>query len=251
MSKTKPTPEADKPKAEKPPKRGESPEEIVKLLTQIEKAEKAVQVAEIELDSRKEAAKVAKAEWMVKVGELRSLARTRERWAAEAKRQPLLHPKPDKAATLPDGAVSSKRIGMLRDVVRLDGKAAAVTGQEHTAYVDAKGDTFLLVDGNTIDLNPEDWTEIVDDKTEHPLLDQAEKADPGSEAWKLHKLAVLKSKLTETAFDALESTGLPTLGDLQAKMTQHGGFWNRELGIHGRHKEPIERVFTDWVTANS
>jgi hypothetical protein len=31
MSK-KPTPEADKPKAEKPPKRGESPEEIAKLL---------------------------------------------------------------------------------------------------------------------------------------------------------------------------------------------------------------------------
>ena len=50
-----------KAKAEKPPKRGESPEEIGKLLTQIEKAEKAVQVAEIELDSRKEAAKSAAA----------------------------------------------------------------------------------------------------------------------------------------------------------------------------------------------
>ena len=101
MSKTKPTPEADKPKAEKPPKRGESPEEIGKLLTQIEKAEKAVQVAEIELDSRKEAAKSAKAEWMVKVSELREMVRTRERWAAEAKRQPLLQPEPDK---LPEGA---------------------------------------------------------------------------------------------------------------------------------------------------
>ncbi len=239
MSK-KPTPEADKPKAEKPPKRGESPEEIDKLLTQIEKAEKAVQVAEIELDSRKEAAKVAKAEWMVKVGELRSLARTRERWAAEAKRQPLLQPKPDKAATLPDGAVSSKRIGMLRDVVRIDGKAAAVTGQEHTAYVDAKGDTFLLVDGNTIDLNPEDWTEIVD------------APNPINGEWRKFTIDRLAGDVTAKDRERLAGANLLTFGDLQDRMQRDGTWWARDIkGIGEAGQTRIEDAFNAVVAANA
>jgi hypothetical protein len=91
-----------------------------------------------------------------------------------------------------------------------------------------------------------------------PLIEASEKAateppaqSTGAEGWKLHKLAVLKPKLTEKQFDALESTGLPTLGDLQAKMTQHGGFWNRELGVHGRFKDAIETAFNEWLIANS
>ncbi len=240
-------PHETKPAKKKKQTKGESLAEITELLEQIEAKSAEIKIARAAFDDSKEAAKIKKGVWQTKLCELQDLADTRERWAAEAKRQPLLHPKPDKSATLPDGAVSSKRIGMLRDVVRLDGNAAAVTGQEHTAFVDAKGDTFLLIAGKRIDLNPEDWTEIVDGKTEHPLLDQAEKADPGSDAWKLHKLLVLKAKLSEKAFDALESTHVPTLGDLQAKFNAHGAFWPKELGVHGRFKEAIETAFNDYL----
>jgi len=111
MRKLKPTDPQDlqapdtKPKKEKPAKRGDSPEEIAKLLTQIEKAEKEVQVAEIELDAKKDEAKTAKGNWMLKVVELRTLVRTRERWAIEARRQPLLNQaKKDGAASEPKPA---------------------------------------------------------------------------------------------------------------------------------------------------
>ena len=89
-----------------------------------------------------------------------------------------------------------------------------------------------------------------------PLLAKAEEAKaedaPVAEnAWKLHKIAVLKNKLTEKAFDALEGTGIRTLGELQERMTQYGGFWNRELGVHGRFKEAIETGFNEWIITNS
>lgn len=71
----------------------------------------------------------------------------------------------------------------------------------------------------------------------------------GADAWKLHKLAVLKGKLTEKAFDALEATHLKTLGELQAKMNQHGQFWAKELGVHGRHSTAIEDAFNQYLMA--
>lgn len=98
--------------------------------------------------------------------------------------------------------------------------------------------------------------------SKRPLLQQAERkgseAAPATapdkpasepEAWRNHKLAVLKGKLTEKQFDALEATHLKTLGDLQAKMNQHGGFWARELGVHGRHTLAIEDAFNAYIMA--
>lgn len=221
----------------KPGKRktkGETIEEVTQLLEQIEAAEDAVQEAEIELDSAKDIAKTAKGVWLTRVSELRELVRSRRRWAAEAKRQPLLHPEPDKAATLPDGAVSSKRIGMLRDVVRIDGKAGAVIGQEHTAYVDAKGDTFLLVDGNTIDLNPEDWTEIVDDK----------KPAQSSGEWRKFTIDRLAGDVTANDREKLAGANLLTFGDLQDRMQRDGTWWARDIkGIGEAGQTRIEDAF--------
>ena len=84
---------ARKPREHKQTK-GESLTEISELLGKIEAAEDAVQVAEIELDARKEEAKTAKGVWMTRVAELRNLVRTRKRWAQEALSQPLLNQKP-------------------------------------------------------------------------------------------------------------------------------------------------------------
>ena len=65
------------------------------------------------------------------------------------------------------------------------------------------------------------------------------------------EIAELKAKLSEKAFDALEATHLKTLGDLQAKMNQHGEWWAKELGIHGRHRDAIADSFNSWIIANS
>lgn len=82
-------PVTKKPKAHKQSKQ-ELIDEAVELLGKIEKAEKAVTVAEIEWDAKKEAAKTAKGVWLTRVSAMRDLARTRDRWAAERKKQPLL-----------------------------------------------------------------------------------------------------------------------------------------------------------------
>jgi hypothetical protein len=76
---------------EKPKKRGETPEEITKLLGNIEKAEKAAQVAYTEWIASKDETKAAKGRYDIAISDLRQMVRTRERWAEEAKRQPLLH----------------------------------------------------------------------------------------------------------------------------------------------------------------
>lgn len=96
-------------------------DEIVELLGKIEKAEEAVESAALEWDSKKEEAKTAKGVWMTKVSELRDLCRTRKRWAAEAKKQPLLNQveaKPAETATGAETQVSSSG-----DLVELSPKA--------------------------------------------------------------------------------------------------------------------------------
>jgi hypothetical protein len=82
-----------------------------------------------------------------------------------------------------------------------------------------------------------------------PETTKAEQPAPpaGIDAWKLHKLAVLKGKLTEKQFDALEATHLKTLGELQQKMNQHGIWWPKELGVHGRHKQAVEDAFNAYI----
>lgn len=79
-------------------KRGESPEEIAKLLKQIEAAEKIVQNAHAELIEHKDATKAAKGRYDIAIADLRQLIRSRDRWKEEAKRQPLLN---QKQQTLP------------------------------------------------------------------------------------------------------------------------------------------------------
>jgi hypothetical protein len=48
--------------------------------------------------------------------------------------------------------------------------------------------------------------------------------------------------------DALEAAGLRTLGDLQAKMNQHGQWWSKEIGVNGRFRVPIEDAFNRYLT---
>jgi len=79
--------------SDKAKKRGESPEEIAKLLLQIEKAEKAAQTAYTEWIACKDETKAAKGRYDIAISDLRSLVRSRERWKEEAKRQPLLNQK--------------------------------------------------------------------------------------------------------------------------------------------------------------
>lgn len=69
-------------------------------------------------------------------------------------------------------------------------------------------------------------------------------AAASNEEWKKHKLDVLRAALTEKQFEALESTHLKTLGELQAKMNAHGMWWAKELGIHGRNRDAIETAFS-------
>ena len=233
MSKKPKTTSAAASKAEKPPKRGEKPEEIAKLLGQIEKAEKAVQVAEIELDSRKEAAKSAKAEWLVKIGELRTLVRTRERWAAEAKRQPLFTKKAD--APLPEGA---KRIGILRDVK--DGETIiAKKGDEAAGFVADNGRCHMrLPSGLDITLGDGQWAEIVD----------AKPAEPASAEWRKHGVEKLNGEVTAKDREKLAAAGVPTLGELQDRMVKHGTFWFQDLtGIGRAAADRIENSFNSAV----
>lgn len=204
--------EEAKPKKEKPPKRGENPEEIAKLLKDIEKAEKDVQVAEIELDSRKEAAKSAKAEWMVKVASLRECVRTRERWAAEAKRQPLLNPKPDKPVKLPDGAKKAVSVGILRDVP-------------------VKSGTILMVG-------------------EH--LSGLESTPAASVEWRRMAIEKLTGEVTEKDLDKLAGANILTLGDLQDLMTKNGSWWARAIkGIGEAGQTRIEDSFNRLLMQNA
>lgn len=148
----------------------DSIDEGVVLLGKIEKAEEAVAKAQSNLEVAREEAKTAKGVWMTKVSELRDLCRTRKRWAAEAKRQPLFNQKKKPA--------------------------------------------------------PIDATKLGDE-------------------WKDHSLAAAAIK--DNHIDALESAGVRTLGDLQAKMNQHGQFWAKELGINGRYRVPIEDDFNRYL----
>ena len=73
--------------------KAETIDEAVVLLGKIEAKEAEVETASRELDEARETAKTKKGVWLTKVDELRALCRTRKRWAAEAKRQPLLNQK--------------------------------------------------------------------------------------------------------------------------------------------------------------
>ena len=226
---------------EKQPKRGESPEEIKKILEDVEKAEKAVQVAEIELDSRKEAAKSAKAEWMVKVAELRERVRTRERWREEARRQPLLNGqnKPAKAAEvkLPEGA---KLIGILRDVKDIgdvNGKTLAKKGDQLPGFIENGVCRLDIGKGVMYALAAEDWTEI--------------EAKPAAEVtpfvnieWRKLGIDKLAGKVTESDRTKLAAGNLLTLGDLQDRMQKHGTFWAKDIkGIGEAAQTRIEDAF--------
>jgi len=90
---------AKKAKASRKPTKGESLQEITELLTSIEKKEEEVELAELELESKREETKATRGVWLTRVNELRELVRARKRWAEEAKQQPLLTGKPLKADT--------------------------------------------------------------------------------------------------------------------------------------------------------
>ena len=77
-------------KAMKKPKATMAPSEIEQLLGQIEKAEKTLDVAELDWSHRKDVVKAAKGVRDQAVANLRSLCRTRERWLKEEGQQPLL-----------------------------------------------------------------------------------------------------------------------------------------------------------------
>ena len=49
--------------------------------------------------------------------------------------------------------------------------------------------------------------------------------------------------------ESLESAGLRSCHDLQAKMNQHGAFWAKEIGVSGRIRIAIEDRFTDFVNS--
>ena len=184
----------------------ESIDEIKKLLGQIEKAEEAVEKAEIELNARKESAKIAKGAWLTAVGDLRKLVQSRKRWREEAKRQPLLNgKKKPEAEKLPEGATGTKHVGILKDVNHMSGRQAVAKGEEHTAFVDAAGGCFLLVAGSRIDLAPDEYAELIDKaESQQPLLDGSLNGK-----WCEWPVSVLgeyglppgKVKLLESAFD--------------------------------------------------
>ena len=177
------TKEKKAPAKKKTPTKGESLAEVVELLEKIEKAEKDVEKAELAWNKQKEEAKIAKGVYQTRVDTLRDLAKTRDRWAEEAKRQPLFanQNKEKKSADKPNEA-------------------------------------------------------------------KPEAARPGDdESYKTQPLAVLKPRLSEKAWDALDATGIKTLGDMQAKMNEGGQFWPKNLGVHGRHKEDIEKAYNDFL----
>ena len=74
----------------KKPKVAMPHDEIEQLLGQIEKAEKTLDVAELDWSHRKDVVKAAKGVRDQAVANLRSLCRTRERWLKERAQQPLL-----------------------------------------------------------------------------------------------------------------------------------------------------------------
>ena len=245
MSESKPTPEA-KPAKKKNPTKGESLAEITELLEQIEAKSAEIKIARAAFDDSKDAAKIKKGVWQTKLCELEDLADTRRRWAAEAKRQPLLNPQHGKAAKLPDGALSSKKIGMLRDVTSIDGTASAITGQEHTAYVDPNG-TYLLIDGLSIDLKPEDFTEIVEVQSERPLLDHA--APPSNGEWRKFTIDRLGGQVTAKDREKLAGANLLTFGDLQDRMQRDASWWAKDIkGIGEAGKTRIEDAFNAVLT---
>ena len=74
----------------KKPKAAMPHDEIEQLLGQIEKAEEKVQIELRGWEARREEAKIAKAGYDTAVGELCRLCRTRQQWAEEGEKQPLL-----------------------------------------------------------------------------------------------------------------------------------------------------------------
>ena len=218
--------------------------DLSKLLAEIEEAEKHVQEAEIELDSRKEAAKSAKAEWMVAVSGLRQKVRTRERLSEEAKRQPLLQkPKVAQLPTipekLPEGAVSAKIIGILRDVPGPQGNLVAKKGESLVGLINEAGDCYLQLSPSSVFVfSKDDYAEIVSEK-------------PKTE-WRSVGIDKLNGPVTEKDREKLGLAGIYTMGDLQDRMQKAGTFWHQDVtGIGRAGADRVEDSFNKFVTANS
>ena len=58
-------------------------------------------------------------------------------------------------------------------------------------------------------------------------------------------------KFTQAQVDALEAAGLRTLGGLQEAMANEPDWWSKNLKINGRHKQPIEDAFNDFLATVS
>ena len=120
--------------------KGEAIAEIQEILEKIEAKEKEVESAEIEWNTKREETKIAKGVWMTRVSELRELARTRERWAEEAKRQPLFNPpKTDVQSPAADQAIADR----VNDELRFQTLGAAGFKPKHLDALEAAGLRYL------------------------------------------------------------------------------------------------------------
>jgi hypothetical protein len=239
-----------KPAKKKKPTKGESLAEITELLEQIEAKSAEIKIARAAFDDSKDAAKIKKGVWQTKLCELEDLADTRRRWAAEAKRQPLLHPQPGKAAKLPDGATATTTVGILRDIKQDNDLVLTGPGEKHTGYVDQDGDVFLMIAGKRIDLKPEDFTEIVEVQSERPLLDHA--APPSNGEWRKFTIDRLGGQVTAKDREKLAGANLLTLGDLQDRMQRDSSWWAKDIkGIGEAGKTRIEDEFNAIIASEA
>jgi hypothetical protein len=88
-------------------------------------------------------------------------------------------------------------------------------------------------------------------KEKMPLFDGQAKPDPALTQltdgnWK--SILVTEAGFNAKQADALTGASIKTLGDLQAKIEQHGTFWPKEIGVHGRHQQAIEDRLNQVVT---
>ena len=193
------------------PNKGESLEEISTLLASIEKGEEAVELAEIQLDAKRDEAKTAKGVWLTRVAELRELVRTRKRWAEEMKRQPLLNQKKNpEASALPAPAVRSEHIGIVQDFTNSEGKIVLEKGTELTGYFDGDGQCFVdLKDKNRIFLRVEDFA-ILDS----PTSQNGDGKTGNWRRWKISCLTEIDPPLPAGKLKCLEEAKITTMGKL-------------------------------------
>lgn len=112
------------------PTKQQAIDEIVDLLGKIEKAEDDVAKSQSDWETQKEEAKTAKGVWMTRVSALRDLCRTRKKWAAEAKRQPLLNQVAKVAAPM---------VGVTDDTWKSVSLAGAAMQENHIDALEAAG----------------------------------------------------------------------------------------------------------------